>query len=87
MCAPYHVRVTIHRLNEAVVARQMDSLLVQTQSVGLSVFDAGDFGQHQRVLVGEGGWIRTLESVGATLEMRESTFFRAAGAGNPPRGE
>ena len=40
-------------LNEAVLARQMDSLFVKTQCVGVSLFDAGDLGQNQRVLVGE----------------------------------
>ena len=44
-------------LNEAVLARQMDSLLVQTQCIGVSLFDAGDLGQNQRVLVGESRWI------------------------------
>ena len=40
-------------LNEAVLARRMDSLLIQTQGIGVSLFDAGDLGQYQRVLVGE----------------------------------
>ena len=44
-------------LDEAVLARRMDSLLVETQGIGVSLFDAGDLGQYQRVLVGEGGWI------------------------------
>ena len=40
-------------LDEAVLARQMDRLLIQTQGVGVSLFDAGDLGRYQRVLVGE----------------------------------
>ena len=35
----------------------MDSLLVQTQGVGVPLFDAGDLGQNQRVLVGESRWV------------------------------
>ena len=44
-------------LNEAVLARQMDRLLIQTQCVGVPFFDAGDLGQNQRVLVGESRWV------------------------------
>ena len=40
-------------LNEAVLARRMDSLLVQTQGIGVSLFDAGNLRQYQRVLVSE----------------------------------
>src|SRR5580698_11430326 len=44
-------------LNEAVVARQMDSLLVETQGVAVSLFQTGDLSQYQRVLVAESRWI------------------------------
>src|SRR5271163_416616 len=42
-------------LNEAVLARQMNGLLVESLGVDVSLFDAGDLGQDQRVLVAEGG--------------------------------
>ena len=40
-------------LNEVVLTRRIDSLLVQTQGVSVSLFDARDLSQYQRVLVGE----------------------------------
>jgi hypothetical protein len=40
-----------------VLTRQVDSLLVQTHGVGVSLFEAGDLGQDQRVFVGESWWI------------------------------
>ena len=44
-------------LHEAVLTRQVDSLLVQTHGVGVSLFKAGDLGRYQRVLIGESRWI------------------------------
>ena len=44
-------------LHEAVFTRQMDSLLVQLHGVGVSLFEAGDLGRDQCVLVGERRWI------------------------------
>src|SRR5260370_41872257 len=38
-------------LNEAVLTRQMNSLLVKTQGLSVSLFEAGDLGQNQRVFV------------------------------------
>ena len=35
----------------------MNGLLVQTHCVGVSPFEAGDLGRHQRVLVAERRWI------------------------------
>ena len=40
-------------LDEAVLTRQVNSLLVQTHCVDVSAFDAGDLSRHQRVFVGE----------------------------------
>ncbi len=40
-------------LDEAVLASRLNGLLVQAHRVGVSPFEAGDLGQHQRVLIGE----------------------------------
>jgi len=39
-------------LDEAVLASRLNGLLVQTHCIGVSPFEAGDLGRHQRVLVG-----------------------------------
>ncbi len=44
-------------LNEAVLTRQMDCLLVKLQGIGVSLIEAGDLSRHQSVLVAEGRWI------------------------------
>src|SRR5712675_2075998 len=44
-------------LDEAVITGQSNGLLVQTHRIGVSVFETGDFGQHQRMLVGKSRWI------------------------------
>ena len=44
-------------LHETVLARRSNGLLVQMHCIGVSPFEAGDLGQHQRVLVGESRWI------------------------------
>src|SRR5229473_1529024 len=44
-------------LDEAVLTRQVDSLLVQTHGIGVSIFEARDLGRYQLVLVGESRWI------------------------------
>ncbi len=41
-------------LNEAVLARQQDGLLVVAHGLEVPPFEAGDLSQHQRVLIGEG---------------------------------
>src|SRR6202171_6807640 len=41
-------------LNEAVLTRQMDCLLVKPQGIGVSLIEAGDLSRHQSVLVAEG---------------------------------
>src|SRR6266700_6330016 len=42
-------------LNEPILARQMDSILVKTQGVGVSLFKSGKLGRYKRVLVRERG--------------------------------
>ena len=44
-------------LRETVVTGRSNGLLVQTHRVGVSPFETGDLGRHQRVLVGESRWI------------------------------
>src|SRR6266403_5192669 len=44
-------------LDEAVITGQSNGLLVQTHRIGVSVFETGDFGQHQRMLVGKSRWV------------------------------
>ncbi len=44
-------------LDEAVLASRLNRLFVKLHRVEGASFDAGDFGQHQRVLVGESRWI------------------------------
>src|SRR6266481_6564197 len=44
-------------LDETVITGQSNGLLVQTHRIGVSVFETGDFGQHQRMLVGKSRWI------------------------------
>ena len=40
-------------LHETMLAGRSNGLLVQTHRIGVSPFEAGDLGRHQRVLVGE----------------------------------
>ncbi len=44
-------------LDEAALARLVDSLFIKTHSVGVSPFKPGNFRRHQHVLVGERRWI------------------------------
>src|SRR6202789_3093706 len=44
-------------LDEAVLTRQADSLVIETHCVGVSPFEAGDLSRHQRVLVGKRRWV------------------------------
>src|SRR5580700_2606061 len=60
-------------LNEAVIARGMDRLLVETQGIAVSLFQAGDLGQYQRVVVAD-----ALPGVPATLAGHRPTPSRKA---------
>ena len=44
-------------LDETMVAGRSNSLLVQTHCIGVSPFEACDFGRHQGVFVAERRWI------------------------------
>ncbi len=44
-------------LDEAVLASRLNGLVVQVHRVEGASFEAGDLGQHERVLVGESRWI------------------------------
>src|SRR5580692_12830420 len=44
-------------LDEAILTRQGDCLLIETHCVGVPPFEAADLSRHQRVLVGERRWI------------------------------
>src|ERR1700722_16432228 len=52
-----HLKSHAFVLHETVIASRANGLLVKAHGIGVSPFEPGNLGRHQRVLIGESRWI------------------------------